>query len=344
VRQPLKNLEIFMSEAPQEGTPLSIANAVDALLDQTAPEEDTPVEEEEAATETAEVEVEADAEELESEDIAEGDDTEDDDEEAEVVEASAEEPETYRVRVGEDEVDLTLDELQLGYMRQSDYTRKTQQIAENRKKAEAELDALLAQRESYAAQLEQISTALNQSEPTQEYWELLQNEDPIEYVKQREAWRDQRDARAQVQAEQERVRQEQYEQLQAQLQEHRAQEAEKLLDVIPEWRDERIAQKERSALHTYAMRDLGYTESEVGRIADHRAIKALRKAHLYDELMKSKPAATKKAAKAPKMAKAGTPTSKKQLNSKRKRQALQNINKQRGRQSVDAAVDYLLQK
>ena len=334
-----------MSEAPQDGTSnLSIAGAVDSLLAQNAPVEEK-AEEQEVVAETDEVEVEAEAEELEAEDIVEDDEPEEADDEVEAVEAVEEQPEeTYRVRIGDDEVDLTLEELRLGYMRQGDYTRKTQQVAEGRKAAEAELEALTAQRESYANQLAQLETALNQSEPTQEYWDALQAEDPIEYVKQREALRDRRDALAQVQSEQQRVQQEQYQQLQAQTQERLKQEADKLLDVIPEWRDADVATKQKNAVYTYAQRHLGYSEQELSQIGDHRAVNALRKAYLYDELMKQKPAATKKTKQAPKMAKAGQPTSKKEISAKRKRQQLSNISKMKGRKSMDAAVQYLLEK
>ena len=334
-----------MSEAPQDGTSnLSIAGAVESLLAENAPVEDT-AEPQEVVAETDEVEVEAEAAELEAEDIVEDDEPEEADDEVEAVEAVEEQPEeTYRVRIGDDEVDLTLEELRLGYMRQGDYTRKTQQVAEGRKAAEAELEALTAQRESYANQLAQLETALNQSEPTQEYWDALQAEDPIEYVKQREALRDRRDALAQVQSEQQRVQQEQYQQLQAQTQERLKQEADKLLDVIPEWRDADVATKQKNAVYTYAQRHLGYSEQELSQIGDHRAVNALRKAYLYDELMKQKPAATKKTKAAPKMAKAGQPTSKKEISAKRKRQQLSNISKMKGRKSMDAAVQYLLEK
>lgn len=334
-----------MSEAPQDGTSnLSIAGAVESLLAKDAPVEDT-AEPQEVVAETEEVEVEAEAEELEAEDIVEDDEPEGADEEVEAVEAVEEQPEeTYRVRIGDDEVDLTLEELRLGYMRQGDYTRKTQQVAEGRKAAEAELEALTAQRETYANQLAQLETALNQSEPTQEYWDALQAEDPIEYVKQREALRDRRDALAQVQSEQQRVQQEQYQQLQVQTQERLKQEAEKLLDVIPEWRDADVATKQKNAVYTYAQRHLGYSEQELSQIGDHRAVNVLRKAYLYDELMKQKPAATKKTKQAPKMAKAGQPTSKREISAKRKRQQLSNISKMKGRKSMDAAVQYLLEK
>ena len=336
-----------MSEATAQATPLSIANAVDSLLAAEAPVEETPTQPEVVAETDDEVEVEATEETEDDEDIlqadeAEEDETEEAEEAEEVVEAEEEPVQTYRVRVGDDEVDLTLDELQSGYMRQSDYTRKTQQVAEGRKKAEAELQALEAQRQSYAEQLAAVEAALQQSEPTQEFWDNLNAEDPLEYIRQRDAYRDRREAMAQVQAERERVHQEQMATLQAQAQERLKQEGQKLLQAIPEWRDPDVAQKEKTAVYTYAQRHLGYTADELQAAGDHRAINALRKAYLYDELMKQKPAATKKAKKAPKMVKGGQPTTKRETSAKRKRQQLQNIGKQKGSKAMDAAVDYLL--
>jgi len=334
-----------MSEATAQATPLSIASAVDNLLAAEAPVEETPEQPEVVAETEEEVEVEAAEETEEAEDIlqadeAEEDETEEAEEDEEVVEAV--EPQTYRVRVGDDEVDLTLDELQSGYMRQSDYTRKTQQVAEGRKQADAELQALAAERQSYADQLAAVEAALQQSEPSQEFWDNLNAEDPLEYVRQREAYRDRKEAMAQVQTEKERVHQEQMATLQAQAQERLKQEGQKLLQAIPEWRDPDTAQKEKTAVYTYAQRHLGYTADELQSAGDHRAINALRKAYLYDELMKQKPAATKKAKKAPKMVKGGQPTTKRETSAKKRQQQLHNIGKQKGGKAMDAAVDYLL--
>lgn len=333
-----------MSEVAQDGTPLSIASAVDSLLVAEAPAEETPPQPEVVA-ETEEVEVEAAEETEEAEDILQADEAEEDETEAaeeaeEVVEAV--EPQTYRVRVGDDEVDLTLDELQSGYMRQSDYTRKTQQVAEGRKQAEAELQALEAQRQSYAEQLAAVEAALQQSEPSEEYWTHLQENDPIEFLSQKEAYRSRQDALALAKTEKERVQQEQMAAYEAQAQERLKQEGQKLLEAIPEWRDPDTMQREKNAVYTYANRHLGFSPEELKNASDHRAVVTFRKAYLYDELMSQKPAASKKTKKAPKMVKGGQPTTKRETSAKRKRQQLQSIGKQKGSKAMDAAVEYLL--
>ena len=333
-----------MSEVAQDGTPLSIASAVDSLLVAEAPAEETPPQPEVVA-ETEEVEVEAAEETEEAEDILQADEAEEDETEAaeeaeEVVEAV--EPQTYRVRVGDDEVDLTLDELQSGYMRQSDYTRKTQQVAEGRKQAEAELQALEAQRHSYAEQLAAVEAALQQSEPSEEYWTHLQENDPIEFLSQKEAYRSRQDALALAKTERERVQQEQMAAYEAQAKERLKQEGQTLLEAIPEWRDPDTMQREKNAVYTYANRHLGFSPEELKNASDHRAVVTFRKAYLYDELMSQKPAASKKTKKAPKMVKGGQPTTKRETSAKRKRQQLQSIGKQKGSKAMDAAVEYLL--
>ena len=343
-----------MNEAtPNTGTSLlSTADAVEALLSQEAPEEDTvdgreePTEQEEVLSDPQpdpdEVEVEAEAEESDSEEVEEVDESE---EEEEVDEAPVvEEPQRYRVKSGDDEVEVTLDELRNSYMRNADYTRKTQHVAEERKAVEAELEHLHGERQRYHEQLVTLETALNQAEPDQAYWDELQSADQMEFLRQRENARDRKDALAQIQAERQKVQSEEEAELQARRDAHMAKERARVPELIPEWSDPEVQAKEAPAVVTYAQRTGGYTEEEISNIGDARALVMIRKAYLYDELMKKKPAATKKAQKAPKLIKSGQPTSKKQNSASRRAKALANISKNKGRSSIDAAVDYMLTK
>jgi hypothetical protein len=264
----------LQAEAPEEDTPEA--------------SEEPPVEEPEYA-EADEVEVEAEADEFEYEEV-EDDEPEYDDE---ADEAPVVEEQRYRVKAGDDEVEVTLDELKNSYMRNADYTRKTQQVAEQRKAAEAELAAVLGERQRYADQLAVVEQALSQQEPTQEYWNELYAVDPLEYTRQRDLARDRKEAMLQIQAEQQRVQQEQVAQLQARAQQRLAQERDRMHELIPEWLDEEVAAKEKAAVVTYAQRQ-GYSDVELANASDARAVSMIRKAYLYDELMKMKPAAQKK--------------------------------------------------
>lgn len=340
-----------MAEAnPQGPSLLTQHEAVEELLSRNAPQTDTAsseepaVEEPQAESTELEAEAEVEVEATETEDAQTEDIVDDETEvEAEVVEEEPSPASTYRVQTTDGEVDVPLDELKNGYMRQSDYTRKTQQVAEERKSAESELGHLQAERQRYAEQLTNVEQALNQQEPTQEQWDQLYKENPLEYTRQRDVLRDRKEALEKVRAEQQQMQQQQLAELQGQAQQRMAHEREQLPELIPEWRDEKVAQKEKTALITFAQR-YGYSEQELSNISDSRAVAVLRKAYLYDQLVSKNPAAQKKTQKAPKMTKAGQPQTKAQTSTRRKRDALANISKRSRISAVDAAVDYMTQK
>jgi len=143
-----------------------------------------------------------------------------------------------------------------------------------------------------------------------------------------------------VQAEQNRVAQEQQQQMMQAHQERLVQEQQRMLERIPEWRDEEVATKEKQAVINYAQR-IGFTPQELDAASDSRAIEALRKAYLYDELMSKRPEATKKVKKAPKAVKSGRPKTTKERTTTRNKQAFERLNKTG---SKEDAVNFLLER
>lgn len=193
------------------------------------------------------------------------------------------EPKVFTVKVDGKEVEVTLDELQKGYSRTQDYTRKTQQVAEARKAAEAELQAVRAERQQYAQLLGALSEQVKTAAEPQVDWDRLYQEDPIEYVRQREVMRENREKAAAIQAEQQRLSQiSQQEQMQ-QLQVLKAKESEKLVEALPTWKDPAKAKAEKAMLVEFGQK-MGFSPQELGNIFDHRVVLALRKAALYDQM------------------------------------------------------------
>jgi hypothetical protein len=332
------------------GESLNKGQAVDLLLNVNAPEEaseDTqePVAEAEVE-ETLEQEAETEEAEYESEDdqeLPEDEEEADEDEEYDVDPEDIEyvEEELYTVKVDGEEMQVTSEELVKSYQLERAAQKRMQEAAELRKNSEAEMQALATQREKYGQALERIEAQLNSvQEQPKEYWDKLYQEDPLEWAKQRDAYRDRKESLAKVQAERERVNQEQQAQQMQQHQQYLVEQQERLLERIPEWRDEDTAMREKQAIITHAQR-MGFSEQELATASDSRAIEVLRKAYLYDELMANKPAAQKKVKKAPKVVKSGTPKSKKQVNANRSKQALERLTKTG---SKDAAVDLLLER
>lgn len=332
------------------GESLNKGQAVDLLLNVNAPEEaseDTqePVAEAEVE-ETLEQEAETEEAEYESEDdqeLPEDEEEADEDEEYDVDPEDIEyvEEELHTVKVDGEEMQVTSEELVKSYQLERAAQKRMQEAAELRKNSEAEMQALATQREKYGQALERIEAQLNSvQEQPKEYWDKLYQEDPLEWAKQRDAYRDRKESLAKVQAERERVNQEQQAQQMQQHQQYLVEQQERLLERIPEWRDEDTAMREKQAIITHAQR-MGFSEQELATASDSRAIEVLRKAYLYDELMANKPAAQKKVKKAPKVVKSGTPKSKKQVNANRSKQALERLTKTG---SKDAAVDLLLER
>jgi hypothetical protein len=332
-----------MSNNSQETGSLSINEAMNSLL-ATPPEEDKASDGrlgEEAEAETPTLEAEAETEEAEEveyvEDDEEGEyDTDEVEEEEEV-----EQPDIYTVKVDGEEYEVTQDELLNGYQRQQAYTKRSQELAEQRKAFEAEAQQVAQMRDAYAQQLEQLSQynqqILGDAEPD---WDALSKEYSAEELFLYKTKLDQQKEQArQVEAEKQALAQQQAQEQQAQMQQHLAKQREEMLDRIPQWRDEDVRTSEREQVIKYAQQSVGFSPQEIANASDARAIELLYKAWQWDNLQSKKPAAKKKASKAPKMAKAGQPKTKAQVASRQKQKSLKRLNNER---SIDAAVNYLM--
>ena len=121
---------------PLPVVPGSVTEAQNAFLGLMEPEEEKPETEESAPTEDVEESTEETQDEPLEEDVPEEEAEEESEEESEEEELDEdeleEEPEVYAVKVDGEELEVSLDELVKGYSRQSDYTRKTQELASQR--------------------------------------------------------------------------------------------------------------------------------------------------------------------------------------------------------------------
>jgi hypothetical protein len=230
-------------------------------------------------------------------------------EEAEASEESYEEPQQtpkYRVKVDNEELEVDVDELIKGYSRTSDYTKKTQALAEQRKEIEAEkakVSEAARLRDQYAQRLQVIEQMLTQS--PQENLAELKETDPIGYAVKMAEQVEREKQLAAVRQERAQVAQRQQYEQQERLKAHLSQEAQKLQSAIPEMADEVKGEVVRKEIKDFA-RSIGFSEQELASVYDHRAVLTLYKAMQYDKLQKSKPATAKRVAEAPKTLRPGT--------------------------------------
>ena len=279
----------------------TFANALDAQESEDKPEVTDEQENEEVVaqadeeTESEEVEEESDEDELEA--------TEEDDEDSDEVE----EAQTFKVKANGEEQDVTLDELVEGYQKGSDYTKKSQHLAEQRKAVEEHAYAIQeaqSLRDEYHARLGQVQEVLQNN--AEEYVDLdvLKENDPIAYaVAVAERTENSKKLQA-VQQEQVRLSEESkayHSQQQAQFVQAQA----KLLsEKMKDFSNPKKAEQLKGEIRNFG-KSIGFSDQELGQVLDHRHVMVLHKAAQWDKLQKAKAGVTKKVANAPKMSKKG---------------------------------------
>ena len=262
------------------------------------PEEDK-VEEAVAETEEA-VEEEVLEEELEApetleedvEDEEEFDEEDELDEEQTNVEEEALQPQTFTVKVDGQEVEVTQEELINGYSRQQDYTRKTQELSQQRKTVEEQAKEVAQRDAIYSQLLPKMEAQLKGELANEPDWNALYEDDPVGYVREKQLWDEKKEKLSAVSAEQQRLQQEAFAKQQKQIEEFVQYGNQRLLEIIPEWQNPEVAAKEKAAISEYAMRELEYTPEEIQQVYDYRALLGLRNAWLNSktvEATKKKP-------------------------------------------------------
>lgn len=219
-------------------------------------------------------------------------------------EESDDEPSTepsYTVKVDGKDVRVTLKEALAGYQRQQDYSRKTEEVANARKAAEAETATARQQREQYGAVLKLIQDKLGPAdqEPTVEQWNSLRQADPGRYAAE---WADyqRRDAqRNAVRTEQQRVVELQRQENLGKAAQFLDGERQKLTAALPALADKEKGPAELKAIREYAAKTFGYSEAEMDQAYDHRMIIAIDKARKWDNHAASLKAAKSKVTAAP---------------------------------------------
>jgi hypothetical protein len=281
------------SGSESTGTVQEAANSFLGLMDAA----EAPEGQAEAQTEQPEEELQA----------SEGSDEDWQDEEPEQESESEPDDEpTYSVKVAGEEKELTLTELKTLAQQGADYTKKTQQVAEQRKALEAEsvaIDQARQLRDAYAERLQAMEQLLSSPEQS-ENLEYLKESDPIGYAVKVAELSQQKEQLQAIQAERYRIAEQQQAEQQHALQGYIAQQAARLAEVLPEYSDPVKGEKLRSELRTFA-KDIGFSDQELSMVRDSRQVLALHKAMLYDKLQKSKPDVNKRVNEATKTIKSG---------------------------------------
>lgn len=286
------------STAPSDG---GLADLASFLAD--TPDEESNEQAEEAQT--------AEPETLDSEDTSEEATSEQDDEQAD----DSQEPEaeeepapatkiTFKVKGDdgtEETIEATPEELASSYMRQKDYTRKTQALAER----ETEAVKFLTQkheevRSQYLSQAELSRAAIVQMAgiKSQEEMAVLAQSDPAAWVaenqRQQQIGNYLSQLDQQINGEKQRAAQE----AQAREQQMRKSMFEKSWQELSK---DGIDKPKLQKIYGDVSKNYGFSDEELGNVYDHRLVRMMKDAAAYRELQAQKSVVTKKVQDAPRM-------------------------------------------
>ncbi len=144
-------------------------------------------------------------------------------------------PPLHKVQVDGVEQEITLEEALRGYSRTADYSKKTMQLAENRRTLEADTQAARQARDAYAEKLTLVDQALA-DEPTPD-WAKVRQETPEDFPQLHADWQIRNDEHQKVKAERKRVTDEQATEAAQRQGVYLDQQAELLRERIPDFSD-----------------------------------------------------------------------------------------------------------
>jgi len=215
-------------------------------------------------------------------------------EEEETPEGDTDTEPRYTVKINGEEREVPLEDLKKGYMMESDYRKKTSEVARQREEFSKEKESF----SNKVAELEELLISEVEDLNSPENLELKEY-DPDAYYKKR----DKLESKAKKFAEmkQEALKTE-VEKGEARL----AQEKELLMQAIPEWLDENTLSSETSMVNEM-LTSMGIEGDALKPLIDHRLLVIARKAAMYDKIKSAKPE-SKKVKTKPKNVKAGNTT------------------------------------
>jgi hypothetical protein len=279
--------------ANETETPITdIDSAVSSIIE---PVEETTEEVIEESQETEEISAEAEVadeveEEITEDEVEEIEASEFEDDEDPIEDASSEDPvtpELITVKVNGQEEQVTLENLKQGYSGQKYVQQGMQEVAAQRKEAEAVYTALTKEREQMAQlyqQIQQGGLAQPPVKPTKELFDV----DPIGYMQKNLEYEEQMTSYNQQMAQLEQVSQQQSQAQQTAMKAHLQEQMQILQKDIPDFADSKKATATRERLIQAGTNHYGYTNDEIAQITDARAIKVLHDAMKYQDIISGK--------------------------------------------------------
>lgn len=190
----------------------------------------------------------------------------------------------FTVKVNGEDQEVTLEELQKGFLLNSDYTRKTQDLANREKEVSQVAQFVSQQQQHYDQMLAEYQEQLQSLIPPEPDWAQLAQQNPAEATRQKAAWDQLQKQVKKVQTERQSNAQKMFQTQQQQFAGYVQQQSQALIQAKPELKDQQSMQKFFGDLNSYAVNQYGFTPQELGNpvLSDHRFSLILDKARAWD--------------------------------------------------------------
>lgn len=220
----------------------------------------------------------------------EAEETEEEDEQAQ----ASPEPTVVKLTLDGVETEVPISEIESGYMRQADYTRKTQQLAEERKQAAQQIARQMQQAQKVTRDMAHLISLHDQMQAFEKAdWDALYKENPTEAGRLQARWQQMQSEVKTIQSSIQAQQQQQQAARREQVQRDTVEAMETLQRDIPGFSEKTIiAARDAAVAH-------GYTAAELDGLTDPRAIKVLWDAAQWRALQSGKPAVKNKVRAAP---------------------------------------------
>ena len=218
----------------------------------------------------------------------------------EETQTESQEPNLHRLKVNGQEIEVSLDELKAGYSRDSDYRQKTHSLGMEKRDLESQKNSL---RQSYDAKLTELNELIATADATVRQrqgsadLQKLYEEDPSQAAKLDYQLRQQQMQLDSVKAKAREAQAKQYS-------DFLETQKELAATKIPEYSDPNKADQFKMNMRN-SLRGYGFSDEEIGSLADHRFLMIAKDAMSYKSLKDKRPIVQKKVANAPKVVKSG---------------------------------------
>lgn len=211
-------------------------------------------------------------------------------------EAEAPSEPLFKIKVDGEEKEITKEEAKKLLEKELGADKKFEEAAKIRREAEQQREQYLQHQQLMQQAIQQIQTQAQQwAQQEQPDWQDLLDNNPHEYLRQKELYEKRTQTLQQAQAAQAYLQQQQQIQQTEMLQQHLQVEGERLIkDFLPEWKDQAKRQKDEQDLISF-LKEQGYNDQDLQNLNHSRAsnIALAVKAMKYDQLLKKAEAAKK---------------------------------------------------